>query len=167
MTGAEAAAVILGAGGVEGVAIVRASGPLADFYDPVRRELRLTDAIFEGRSPAALAVAAHEAAQALMPRPIAALRTSVVFAISWCWTAGWIALASGFVFVVARLALWGSLLIAASAFLGTALTLIGYAAIHRARGTLAAAGLGGVVPSCELDLVPLTAFAAALPLGRR
>lgn len=167
ITGAEAAAAILGAGGVGGVAIVRATGPLADFYDPARRELRLSAAAFDGRSPAALAVSAHEAGHALLPRPVAALRTSLAFATAWAWTAGWVALASGLVFVVARLALWGSILVAGSALIGLALLPIGVAAGRRARRALGDAGLGGVAASRELALVPLIAFAAALPLGRK
>ena len=49
----------------EGVAIIEATGPLADFYDAPRRELRLSAPTFAGRSPWSLAVAAREAGHAL------------------------------------------------------------------------------------------------------
>jgi hypothetical protein len=164
MTGAEAAAAILRGAGVEDVPVVRATGPLADFYDPARRELRLSARVFEGRSPAALAVAAHEAGHALGGRRMARLRTGLVFATAWAATAGQIAVASGLIFVVARLALWGSLLVAASALLGLVLLTIELAANRRA---LARADFDGIAASRELAAVPFAALAAILPLGRR
>ncbi len=166
-TGSEAAAAILAAPGVEGVTIVPGRGPLANFYDPARRELRLSPSVSDGRSRTALAVAAHEAGHAVGPREAAALRESLVFAIAWTATAGWIAVASGLIFVVARLALWGSLLVAASAVLALALLTIELLANRRARRALEAAGLGEVAASRELAAVPFAALAAILPLGRR
>ncbi len=171
ITGGEAAAAILGASGVEGVAIVPAPGPLADFYDPARRELRLSPKAFEGRSAAALAVAAHEAGQAMLSRRVAALRTLLVFAAAWASTAGWIAVASGLIFVTARLALWGSLLVAGSALAGLALLPIGLAANRSARRALAGAGLGGIESSPgfarALSALPLAPLTAVGPFGRR
>ncbi len=167
MTGAEAAATILEAAGVQGVSIVQAAGRLADFYDPSRRELRLSPAAYAGRTPAALAVAAHEAGHAMRVGRTPALRTPLVFAMAWASTAGWIALASGLIFVAARLALWGSLLLAASALLGLLLLTIELAASRRARRALADAGLGAIAASRELAAVPFAALTAALPFGRR
>ncbi len=167
LTGAEAAAAILAAGGVEGVSIVRAEGPLASFYDPARRELRLSPSVLEGRSPAAVAVAAHEAGHALRPEGAAALRTPLVFAMAWASAAGWVAVASGLIFVVARLALWGSLLVAASAALGLGLVAIELAANRRARRALSAASLDAIAASRELAAVPFVALAAIVPFGRR
>jgi hypothetical protein len=167
MTGAELASAIIETAAVEGISIVPAAGSLANFYDPGPRELRLSRAVFEGRSPAALAVAAHEAGHALQGRWTAGLRTALVFATAWAAAAGWIAVASGLIFVVARLALWGSLLVAASALAGLARLPIERAANRRARRGLADAGLGAIAASRELAAVPWMALAAVLPGGRR
>src|SRR6185437_13122298 len=64
-SGAEAAALILRTVGVEGVAIAAIDGPLSDFYDPVRRTLRLSTPVHDGRSLASLAVALREAGHAI------------------------------------------------------------------------------------------------------
>lgn len=64
-TGAEAAAEILRATGLEGVAIESSRGPFADYYDPASQTIRLSEASFEGHSLAAVGVAAFEAGHAL------------------------------------------------------------------------------------------------------
>lgn len=65
ITGAEAAARILDANGLQNVGIERAQGYLGDHYDPRKKVLRLTPDIYEGRTLAAVGVAAHEAGHAL------------------------------------------------------------------------------------------------------
>lgn len=64
MTGAEAAAAVARAGGAE-VRIERHGGFLSDHYDPRSRTLRLSPDVYEGRSVASIAVAAHEAGHAI------------------------------------------------------------------------------------------------------
>jgi Zn-dependent membrane protease YugP len=80
MTGAQAAAQVARAGGLDatisptagsvtagenGVVIEATRGFLSDHYDPRTRTLRLSPQVFEGRSISAIAVAAHEAGHAL------------------------------------------------------------------------------------------------------
>src|SRR5262245_61710913 len=65
LTGAEAASLVMKAGGVSGVRIEPIVGELSDHYDPRRKVLRLSDEVFAGRSIAALGVAAHESAHAI------------------------------------------------------------------------------------------------------
>jgi Zn-dependent membrane protease YugP len=66
MTGAEVAAAILRRANIEDVAIEKvAGGALRDHYDPKARILRLSEAVHDGRSVAAMGVAAHEAGHAL------------------------------------------------------------------------------------------------------
>jgi uncharacterized protein len=65
MTGAEAAAAVCRAGGVTGVTIERSAGFLSDHYDPNDRALRLSPDVYDGRSIAAIAVAAHEAGHSI------------------------------------------------------------------------------------------------------
>ncbi|HLU39508.1 MAG TPA: zinc metallopeptidase [Planctomycetota bacterium] len=65
MSGAEAAAAILRAAGIHDVGIVGVPGMLADHYDPNRRVVGLSQEVLHGRTPAAVAVAAHEVGHAL------------------------------------------------------------------------------------------------------
>ena len=65
MTGAQAAAAVLRAGGVQGVAIERHQGFLSDHYDPKAKALRLSPDVYDGRSVSSIAVAAHEAGHAI------------------------------------------------------------------------------------------------------
>lgn len=65
MTGAQAAATILGRAGIRDVKIVAQRGTLTDHYDPSNKRLVLSDQNFHGRSVAALGIAAHEAGHAI------------------------------------------------------------------------------------------------------
>jgi len=65
MTGAEAAAAVARAGNASGIKIERHQGFLSDHYDPRSRTLRLSPAVYDGRSVASIAVAAHEAGHAI------------------------------------------------------------------------------------------------------
>jgi uncharacterized protein len=64
-SGAEAAHELLERSGVQGVRIEPVQGFLADHYDPSTRTLRLSPDVYDGRSLAALGVAAHEAGHAI------------------------------------------------------------------------------------------------------
>jgi hypothetical protein len=64
MTGAEAAAAVARAGNAQ-VTIERHGGFLTDHYDPRSKTLRLSPEVYEGRSIASIAVAAHEAGHAI------------------------------------------------------------------------------------------------------
>jgi Zn-dependent membrane protease YugP len=65
MSGAEAARAIVRASGMEGVTVERHAGFLSDHYDPRAKSLRLSPAVYDGRSVSAVAVAAHEAGHSL------------------------------------------------------------------------------------------------------
>jgi hypothetical protein len=92
MTGAEAAAAVARAGGAE-VTIERAKGFLSDHYDPRGKVLRLSEAVYDGRSVSSIAVAAHEAGHAIQDKKNYAwlgIRSSLVPATqfgsrSWIW----------------------------------------------------------------------------------
>ncbi len=64
-TGADVAAEILAAEGVDGVRIEPVRGFLSDHYDPRNRVLRLSPDIYGGRSVAAAGIAAHEVGHAI------------------------------------------------------------------------------------------------------
>jgi len=66
LTGAEAAYMMLRAAGLaDKVGIEQHSGFLSDHYDPRKQVLRLSPAVHDGRSLAALGVACHEAGHAI------------------------------------------------------------------------------------------------------
>lgn len=64
-TGSTAARRILDANGLFNVRIERVSGNLTDHYDPKAEVIRLSDAVYDNRSAAAIGVAAHEAGHAV------------------------------------------------------------------------------------------------------
>ena len=65
ITGAEAAAELLGRAGVTDVKIVRTEGKLSDHYNPLTKTLALSDGVYSSSSIAAVGIAAHEAGHAL------------------------------------------------------------------------------------------------------
>jgi Zn-dependent membrane protease YugP len=65
ITGAEAAARVMGSEGLRGIAIEPVHGALTDHYDPTSKVLRLSEPVYAERSLSALGVAAHEAGHAL------------------------------------------------------------------------------------------------------
>jgi len=66
MSGREAAELVLMQNGVRGVHITRsAGGHLSDHYDPRSDEIRLSAEVYDGRTAAAVGVAAHEAGHAV------------------------------------------------------------------------------------------------------
>ncbi len=65
MTGAEAAAAVLRAGGAGDRTIEEHQGFLSDHYDPRSKTLRLSPDVYRGRSISSIAVAAHEAGHAI------------------------------------------------------------------------------------------------------
>ena len=64
-TGAQAAAVLLRNAGAYDVRIVRSRGTLTDHYNPVTKELALSEQVHDSSSVAAVGVATHEAGHAI------------------------------------------------------------------------------------------------------
>lgn len=65
ITGAQAAQRVLSANGVGNVRIERVSGNLTDHFDPKTNVIRLSDAVYDSTSTAAIGVACHEAGHAV------------------------------------------------------------------------------------------------------
>lgn len=65
VTGAEAAELVLRQAGITDVQVVPTHGYLSDHYNPLTKELALSEAVYFGRSIAAVGVAAHEAGHAI------------------------------------------------------------------------------------------------------
>lgn len=65
ITGADVARELLRINGIHDVNIEPIGGKLSDHYDPTRKTIRLSTDIFNGRSIAAISVAAHETGHAV------------------------------------------------------------------------------------------------------
>jgi Zn-dependent membrane protease YugP len=65
LTGAQVARRLLDSNGLYDVAVEQVGGHLTDHYDPRRKVLRLSPAVYSGTSVAALGVAAHETGHAV------------------------------------------------------------------------------------------------------
>jgi len=65
LTGAQVAEMLCRRRGADGVRIESTPGALTDHYDPTHRILRLSRSVHDGRSVAAIGVAAHEAGHAI------------------------------------------------------------------------------------------------------
>ena len=65
ITGAQAAQRVLYANGLSHIRIERIAGSLTDHYDPKANVIRLSQAVYDSTSTAAIGVAAHEAGHAL------------------------------------------------------------------------------------------------------
>jgi len=66
LTGAEAARQILDRNGLHGVPVETSpGGPLSDHYDPRKRTVNLSEPVYNGRSVASTAIAAHEVGHAI------------------------------------------------------------------------------------------------------
>jgi Zn-dependent membrane protease YugP len=98
-SGAETADVLLRSAGVSGVEIEQTQGFLSDHYVPGQKVLRLSPAVYAGRSLAALGIAAHESGHALQEAtryPLLGLRNFLVPAAGIGSQASWIVLMIGF-----------------------------------------------------------------------
>ena len=81
LTGAEAAERLLVSQGIHGITIQEHQGFLSDHYDPSKRTLNLSPAVFRSPSLSAIGVACHEAGHALQHAKLYAplkLRTELV-----------------------------------------------------------------------------------------
>ena len=109
LTGAQAAAEVMRAGGVTGVVIEPVVGFLTDHYDPGGKVLRLSPDVYYGQSLSAVGVAAHEAGHAIQDAtryPLLAVRKGLVPAASIGRGLSWILILIGFVLMAAQ-SVWG------------------------------------------------------------
>ena len=146
-----AAGHMLASVGLHNVRVTTVPGSLTDHYDPARRELRLSEAVYADDSIAALAIAAHEVGHAMQDalghpllrlRGIVAKATSAAAAIAplvmVAGLAGGIATRHPTAFAVAASGVVGLLLALALA----AVTLpVEFDASRRARRSLEATGI--------------------------
>jgi uncharacterized protein len=99
LTGAQAADALLRRAGVPGVDIEPVEGFLSDHYVPGQRVLRLSPAVYAGRSLAAVGIAAHESGHAIQDArryPLLVLRGALVPVANVGSSLSWIIIMVGF-----------------------------------------------------------------------
>ncbi len=168
LTGARAARAILDAYGLYDVAVERVDGFLSDHYDPINRVLRLSSAVYDQPSLAAVGVAAHEAGHALQHKTGYAplqFRSAIVPAVSIGSNLGPLMFMFG-LFINPTIA-WVGVILYALVAVFTIVTLpVEFDASNRAKQLLVAEGI--VSPSevqgasAVLDAAALTYVAAAI-----
>jgi uncharacterized protein len=146
MTGAEAAAAVLRAAGLQGLSIRPVAGRLTDHYDPRSRTLNLSQDVGQAATIAAVGVAAHEAGHALQDaqgyRPMRIRQTLVPAATlgSQLWFAP---VVLGFILGAAGLVTIGLILFAAVVLFQLVTLPVEFDASRRALVALAAGELDG------------------------
>ncbi len=143
MTGAEAAAAVARAGGAD-VRLERVGGFLSDHYDPRSRTLRLSPDVYDGRSVASIAVAAHEAGHAIQHEqnyaPLA-LRSKLVPATS-IGSRAWLPLFFvGLILHSTGLALAGVVIFGVTVLFQIVTLPVEFDASNRAKAVLAGSGI--------------------------
>jgi hypothetical protein len=99
-TGLNAVQRIISVNGMEEMPVRQISGQLTDHYDPRKKELSLSPAVYQGNSVASVAIAAHELGHAQQDQegyfPLQ-LRSMLVPAVNIGSTLGWILIMVGLV----------------------------------------------------------------------
>jgi Zn-dependent membrane protease YugP len=143
-TGAQAAKRLAQSGGLYDVRIEGIPGNLTDHYDPRTKQLRLSPAVYQGQSVAALAIAAHELGHALQDHddyfPLR-LRAAMVPAVNIGSYLGWILIMIGIVIQFFELAWLGVIVFSAGALFALATLPVELNASARAKRLLRDTGL--------------------------
>jgi uncharacterized protein len=168
LSGAEAARRILDNAGLSAVPIEEIAGNLTDHYDPTKKTLFLSAANYEGRSIAAVGVAAHEAGHALQQQAAYALFNFRMFIVPVTQFATFASYGLFFLgmLLTPKLALFGILLFAITTLFQVFTLPVEYDASSRAKQQLLKLGLvrpneAGAVSSV-LSAAALTYVAAML-----
>ena len=144
LTGAEAAARVMQAGGVGPVAIEPVAGQLTDHYDPRHKVLRLSEGVYAGRSIAALGIAAHEAGHAIQDAshyPGLIVRNAIVPVAGLGSTVFWILILAGMFLGMFRLIIAGIILFSATVVFQLINLPVEFDASRRARQMLLSTGM--------------------------
>lgn len=117
LTGAQAAAELLSTAGISDVRIVRTrGGGLSDHYHPVKKQLALSEGVYDSPSVAAVGIAAHEAGHAIQHaenyKPMW-LRSLLVPTASIGSSLGYIVMFLGLIMASQNMVLVGALLFSA------------------------------------------------------
>jgi uncharacterized protein len=144
LSGAEAAQRLIRNGGLYDVQIEGVGGNLTDHYDPRKKVLRLSQGVYQGRSVAALAIAAHELGHAVQDHmdyfPLR-LRSALVPAVNIGSSLGWILIIIGMVIRWTDLAWLGVLVFSGGALFALATLPVELNASARAKQLLSESGI--------------------------
>ncbi len=169
LSGAAAARQILDSAGLDRVGIEPTPGRLTDHYDPTSRVLRLSDEVYQGRTLAAVGIAAHEAGHAIQHAqryaPLA-IRNAAVPAAGVGSSAGMILLFLGIILGGGPLLWLGIALFSCVVFFQVVNLPVEFNASRRAKAQLAQLGIVGPDEMAYVDRVlaaaALTYVAATL-----
>ena len=143
LSGAAAARHVLDSAGLHQVGIEPTHGFLSDHYDPREKLLRLSAQVYEGRSMAAVGVAAHEAGHALQDArnyaPLA-IRNAAVPAASFGGGISWLLIMLG-LFLSKTLVWVGIAAFGCVVFFQLLNLPVEFNASYRAKGQLASLGI--------------------------
>jgi Zn-dependent membrane protease YugP len=163
MTGGEAAQRLIRAGRLYDVQIEGVSGRLSDHYDPRHKVLRLSQGVYQSKSVAAVAIAAHELGHAMQDQegylPLQ-IRSALIPAVNIGSTLGWIFIFLGIFLQWTGLAWLGVFVFAAGALFSLATIPVELNASRRAKQLLVQTGI--IVGKNEQQGVNKVLNAAAL-----
>ncbi len=163
VSGAEAAERLIRYAGLYGVRVEAVNGMLTDHYDPRSKVLRLSPRVYQGRSVASVAVAAHELGHALQDEEGYAplkLRTMMVPAVNIGSHLGWVLIFLGLFLNLLRLAEVGLVVFSLGAVFALVTLPVEFDASARAKRLLQEAGI--VQTETEIKGVNTVLNAAAL-----
>ena len=163
ISGAEAAERLIRHAGLYGVRVEAVSGMLTDHYDPRSKVLRLSPQVYQGRSVASVAVAAHELGHALQDEEGYAplkLRTMMVPAVNIGSYLGWVLIFLGLFLNMLRLAEVGLVVFSLGAVFALVTLPVEFNASARAKRLLQETGI--VQTESEIKGVNTVLNAAAL-----
>jgi Zn-dependent membrane protease YugP len=156
MSGAEAAQRILDGAGIRDVSIGRSRGLLSDHYNPVKKNLALSDGVFDSRSLAAVGIAAHEAGHAIQHAkgygPLK-LRSLLVPTVSIGSNLGYIVMLMGLLFASQNMVLVGAVLFSAVLLFQVVTLPVEFDASNRAKALVVEKGIVGVAERRGMDKV--------------
>ncbi|GIW80115.1 MAG: zinc metallopeptidase [Gemmatales bacterium] len=161
-SGAETAAAIIEQTGLENVRIEPVEGFLSDHYDPTHKVLRLSPEVYQGRSLAALGIAAHEAGHALQDAsgyPLLVLRNGLVPLASVGGNVSMFLIMIGFLLASMQMILLGIIAFSATVVFQLVNLPVEFDASRRAKQLLSDMGL---VSASEAPVVSRVLSAAAM-----
>ncbi len=144
LTGGEAAHRLIRAGGLSDVRIESVSGKMSDHYDPRHKVLRLSQGVYQTKSVAAVAIAAHELGHAMQEQegyfPLR-IRSAMIPAVNIGSTLGWIFIFLGIFLQLTGLAWLGVIVFSAGALFSLATLPVELNASARAKQLLVQTGI--------------------------
>ncbi|MDD4318522.1 MAG: zinc metallopeptidase [Victivallaceae bacterium] len=144
VSGAEAAARLLRDAGIHDVGIEMADGFLSDHYDPSAKMLRLSSAVYNGRSLSSIGVACHEAGHAIQHAENYAplgMRSALVPLAGISSPLSYVFILIGFLFNSPNFILFGALVFSAAVLFSIVTLPVEYNASARAKRLMVSAGI--------------------------